>query len=187
MMVIGVITAGRDQNEQRQSYRGDNFSFRYWAILDSDVMERCEGRSTYGSGERGMVRSLPDRNNLVSIFDSGDIFSLSWRENLNVNPSKMESELAFLLEQNSVRFQTQVDIPVTVADFLIPREGKRPLLVFVDGNPHFAAKQSDKDEQVRSVLRMNGWEILELKYVYYSNKQRDSFLDEILLALGRTE
>ena len=58
-----------------------------------------------------------------------------WRERLHANPSRMEQELALKLQQNGVRYLTQVEMPVTTADFYFPLE-PRPLLVFVDGRVH---------------------------------------------------
>jgi len=58
-----------------------------------------------------------------------------WRERLHANPSRMEQELALKLQDNGIHYQTQVEIPVTIADFYFPLE-TRPLLVFVDGRVH---------------------------------------------------
>jgi hypothetical protein len=44
----------------------------------------------------------------------------------------MELELAFKLQESQIRYQTQVEIPITTADFYFARE-PRPLIVFVDG------------------------------------------------------
>src|SRR6266704_4989066 len=55
-----------------------------------------------------------------------------WRESLRVNPSRMEQEIAFKLQDDLIQYQTQVEIPVTTADFYFSLES-RPLLVFVDG------------------------------------------------------
>ncbi len=76
-------------------------------------------------------------------------------------PSRMEQELAIRLQEDGIHYQTQVEIPVTTADFDFPLES-RPLLVFVDGPVHFATAQITKDEEVRSVLRRRGYMILEL-------------------------
>src|SRR6266566_4926623 len=55
-----------------------------------------------------------------------------WRERLCANPSHMEQELAFKLQDDGIHYQTPVEIPVTIADFYFPLES-RPLIVFVDG------------------------------------------------------
>ncbi len=55
-----------------------------------------------------------------------------WREHLNVNPSRMEHEIALRLQEEGMSYQTQVEIPVATADFYFPLES-RPLIVFVDG------------------------------------------------------
>src|SRR2546428_14009510 len=36
-----------------------------------------------------------------------------WRERLHANPSRMEEELAIKLQDNQIRYLTQVEIPVT--------------------------------------------------------------------------
>ncbi|HLC11416.1 MAG TPA: hypothetical protein VJL56_06195 [Candidatus Bathyarchaeia archaeon] len=43
----------------------------------------------------------------------------------------MEQELAIKLEDDGIRYPTQVEIPETTADLYFPLE-PRPLLVFVD-------------------------------------------------------
>jgi very-short-patch-repair endonuclease len=58
-----------------------------------------------------------------------------WRERLHVNPSRMEHELALKLQDDRVNYLTQVEIPVTTADFYFPQE-PRPLIVLVDGQVH---------------------------------------------------
>src|SRR5437016_7209512 len=75
-----------------------------------------------------------------------------WRERLQANPSRMEQELAFKLQEDRIQYQTQVEIPVTTADFYFPLES-RPLLVFVDGRVHHGTAQMVKDEELRSLLR----------------------------------
>ena len=47
----------------------------------------------------------------------------------------MAQELAIKLQDDGIHYQTQVEIPVTMADFYFPLES-RPLLVFVDGQVH---------------------------------------------------
>jgi len=44
----------------------------------------------------------------------------------------MEQEIAIKLQEDGIPYQTQVEIPVTTADFYFSLES-RPLLVFVDG------------------------------------------------------
>lgn len=39
-----------------------------------------------------------------------------WRDRLNVNPSRMELELAFKLQENRISYRTKVEIPITTAD-----------------------------------------------------------------------
>jgi len=77
-----------------------------------------------------------------------------------------------------MHYQTQVEIPITIADFYFPRE-TRPLLVFVDGRVHLATAQMMKDEELRSLLRKRGYRILELSYGSYSDKKRDLLYEEI--------
>jgi hypothetical protein len=84
----------------------------------------------------------------------------------------MEQELAIKLQDNGIHYQTQVEIPVTTADFYFPLE-TRQLLVFVDGRVHLGTAQMVKDEELRSLLRKRGYRILELQYENYSDKTRD--------------
>src|SRR5437016_668531 len=102
-----------------------------------------------------------------------------WRERLHANPSRMEQELAIKLQDNGIHYQTQVEIPVTTADFYFPLE-LRPLIVFVDGQVHHGTAQMVKDEELRSLLRKRGYRILELCYDSYSDKKRDQLYQQIL-------
>lgn len=104
-----------------------------------------------------------------------------WRERLHVNPSRMEQELAIKLQEDQIMFQTQVEIPVTTADFYFPVE-PRPLFVFVDGPVHLSLAQMTKDEETRTLLRKKGYKILELSYNQYSEIQRD----KLYLAIRET-
>ena len=107
-----------------------------------------------------------------------------WRERLRANPSWMEQELAFKLQENRVNYLTQIEIPVTIADFYFPLD-PRPLLVFVDGRVHLGRAQMLKDEELRTLLRRRGYRILELYYDSYSDTKRDQLYEEILNTLGR--
>src|SRR5213596_318898 len=102
-----------------------------------------------------------------------------WRERLNANPSRMEQELEIKLQDNRISYQTQIEIPVTTADFYFPLES-RPLVVFVDGRVHLRTAQMSKDEELRSLLRKRGYRILELCYDSYSDKKRDQLYEQIL-------
>src|SRR5437899_5407135 len=90
----------------------------------------------------------------------------------------MEQELAIKLQDNGIHYQTQVEIPVTTADFYFSLE-TRPLLVFVDGRVHVGTAQMAKDEELRSLLRKRGYRILELCYDTYSDKKRDQLYEQI--------
>ena len=107
-----------------------------------------------------------------------------WRERLHANPSRMEQELAIKLQEGGIRYQTQVGIPVTTADFYFPVE-PRPLLVFVDGPVHLKTSQMLKDEETRILLRKKGYRIPELSCDNYSDKKRDQLYKEILNNLGK--
>jgi len=96
----------------------------------------------------------------------------------------MEQELAIKLQEDGIHYQTQVEIPVTTADFYFPLES-RPLLVFVDGRVHFGTAQMAKDEELRSLLRKRGYRILELYYDSYSDKKRDELYDQIRNSLDK--
>jgi very-short-patch-repair endonuclease len=95
----------------------------------------------------------------------------------------MEQELAIKLQDNGIHHLTQVEIPVTTADFYFPTE-TRPLIVFVDGRVHLTAAQITKDEELRTLLRKRGYRILELCYNSYSDKKRDRLYKAILDNLG---
>jgi very-short-patch-repair endonuclease len=96
----------------------------------------------------------------------------------------MEQELAIKLQDDEIHYPTQVEIPVTTADFYFQPD-TRPLLVFVDGRVHLGTSQMAKDEELRSLLKKRGYRILELCYDGYSNAKRDRFYEEILKSLGR--
>ncbi len=91
----------------------------------------------------------------------------------------MEQELAIKLEHDGINYLTQVEIPITIADFYFALE-PRPLIVFVDGRVHQKTSQTMKDEELRTLLRKRGYRILELCYDSYSDKKRDQLYQEIL-------
>src|SRR5712691_2516860 len=107
-----------------------------------------------------------------------------WRERLNANPSRMEHELALRLQDEGVNYLTQVEIPVTTADFYFPLES-RPLIVFVDGPVHLRTIQMMKDEELRTLLRKRGYRVLELGYSGYTDGKRDELCREIMSHLGK--
>src|SRR5260370_35489304 len=107
-----------------------------------------------------------------------------WRERLHANPSRMEQELAIKLQDNGIHYQTQVEIPITTADFYFSIH-PRPLVVFVDGRVHRKTSQVMKDEELRTFLRKKGYRLLELCYNNYSDKKRDELYIEILTNLVR--
>jgi very-short-patch-repair endonuclease len=96
----------------------------------------------------------------------------------------MESELAIKLQEDQVNYLTQVESPVTTADFYFPLE-PRPLIVFVDGQVHLKTAQMMKDEELRTLLRKRGYRVLELIYSSYTDKKRDELYREILNGLGK--
>jgi very-short-patch-repair endonuclease len=96
----------------------------------------------------------------------------------------MEHELALKLQDERVNYLTQVEIPVTVADFYLPLE-PRPLIVFVDGPVHLKTAQMMKDEELRTLLRKRGYRILELSYSSYSDRKRDELYGEMMSGLGK--
>jgi len=96
----------------------------------------------------------------------------------------MEHELALRLQDNRVNYLTQVEIPVTTADFYFPLES-RSLIVFVDGPVHLKTAQMLKDEELRTLLLKRGYRILELSYSSYPDKKRDELYLEILNGLGK--
>jgi very-short-patch-repair endonuclease len=96
----------------------------------------------------------------------------------------MEHELALKLQDDRVNYLTQVEIPVTTADFYFPLD-PRPLIVFVDGRVHLKTTQMMKDEELRTLLRKRGYRILELSYSSYSDRKRDELYREIMSGLGK--
>ena len=108
----------------------------------------------------------------------------NWCERLFVNPSRMERELAMRLESSGIQYKTQVDVPVTIADFYFATE-PRPTLVFVDGKPHLTTAQMIKDEELRSLLRKRAYNVVELVYGNYSDKKRDDLYQQLLSSLGK--
>ena len=108
----------------------------------------------------------------------------NWRERLCANPSRMELELAAKLESSGIQYQTQVEVPITTADFYFATE-PRPTLVFVDGRPHLTTSQMIKDEELRTLLRKRGYRVVELTYGDYSNRKRDELYHQLLTDLGR--
>ncbi len=107
-----------------------------------------------------------------------------WRERLCANPSRMEQEIAFRLQNDGIHYQTQIEIPVTTADFYFATE-RRPLIVFVDGRVHLGTTQAAKDEELRSLLRKRGHRVLELYYDSYSDKKRNQLYEQIQDSLRR--
>src|SRR2546425_6688312 len=108
----------------------------------------------------------------------------NWRERLFVNPSRMELELAAKLESSGIQYRTQVEVPVTTADFYFATE-PRPTLVFIDGRPHLTATQMIKDEELRTLLRKRGYKVVELVYGNYSDRKRDQLYHQLLTGLGQ--
>ncbi len=98
----------------------------------------------------------------------------------------MEQELAIKLQGDGIHYRTQVEIPVTMADFYFPLE-TRPLIVFIDGRVHLGTAQAVKDEELRSLLRKRGYRILELCYSNYSEKARDQLYCELLEGIGKEQ
>ncbi len=96
----------------------------------------------------------------------------------------MELELAAKLESSGIRYQTQVEVPITAADFYFPTE-PRPTLVFVDGRPHLKTAQMIKDEELRTLLRKRGYKVVELAYNDYSDRKRDELYHQLLNGLGQ--
>src|SRR6266704_2180287 len=101
-----------------------------------------------------------------------------WRDRLHANPSRMEQELAIKLQDNGIHYQTQVEIPVTTADFYFPTQ-PRPLIAFIDGRVHLGKTQMFKDEELRTLLRKKGYRVLELFYNSYSNRNRDGLYQQL--------
>jgi len=95
----------------------------------------------------------------------------------------MEHELALRVQDEGINYLTQVEIPVTTADFYFPLES-RPLIVFVDGPVHLKTAQMMKDEELQTLLRKRGYRILELSYSGYSDRKRDELYREMMSIIG---
>src|SRR6266849_6766458 len=98
----------------------------------------------------------------------------------------METELAIKLQYSRIYYLTQVEIPITIVDFYFPTT-PRPTLVFVDGPPHLRTVQMAKDEELRTLLRKRGYNVMELIYRSYSDKKRDELYQELVKQLGGEE
>src|SRR5213083_1313137 len=96
----------------------------------------------------------------------------------------MERELAMKLGSSGIQYQTQVEVPITTADFYFASE-PRPTLVFVDGRPHLTTAQMIKDEELRTLLRKRGYKVVELAYNGYSDRRRDELYHQLLTGLGQ--
>jgi len=96
----------------------------------------------------------------------------------------MELELAAKLESSGIHYQTQVEVPVTTADFYFATE-PRPTLVFVDGRPHLTTAQMIKDEELRTLLRKRGYKVVELAYNCYTDRKRDELYHQLLTGLAQ--
>ncbi len=96
----------------------------------------------------------------------------------------MEQEIAFRLQNDGIYYRTQIEIPVTTADFYFATE-PRPLIVFVDGLVHLGKTQVAKDEEVRSLLRKRGYRVLDLYYDIYSDKRRNQLYEQIIESLRK--
>jgi very-short-patch-repair endonuclease len=96
----------------------------------------------------------------------------------------MERELAIKLESSGIQYQTQVEVPITTADFYFPTD-PRPTLVFIDGRPHLTTAQMTKDEELRTLLRKRGYKVVELAYSDYSDRKRDELYHQLLTGLGQ--
>ncbi len=102
-----------------------------------------------------------------------------WRERLRVNPSRMEQEIAFKLQDDLIQYQTQVEIPVTTADFYFSLES-RPLLVFVDGRVHLGTAQMAKDEELRALLWKKGYRIPRTILRQLLRQEKDQLYQDVL-------
>jgi hypothetical protein len=51
--------------------------------------------------------------------------------------------------------------------------------------PHLRTTQMAKDEELRTLLRKRGYNVMELVYRTYSDKKRDELYQEIVKQLGR--
>ena len=96
-------------------------------------MERCCSWSDeMGDNERtGSVRqvSLSCLSNGRETAQTGQMLGQrsDWRERLRANPSRMEQDLTIKLQDDQIRYLTQVEIPATIVDLYFPLE-PRPLL-----------------------------------------------------------
>jgi len=95
----------------------------------------------------------------------------------------MERELAIKLESSEIQYQTQIEVPITTADFFFARA--TTYARFRRWRPHLTDSQMIKDEELRSLLRKRGYKVVELAYNSYSDKKRDDLYQQLLNNLGR--
>jgi hypothetical protein len=72
----------------------------------------------------------------------------------------MERELATKLESSGIQYQTQFEVTVTTADFYFATE-LRLTVVFMDGRPHLTIAWMIKEEELRTLLRKRGYNMVE--------------------------
>jgi hypothetical protein len=96
----------------------------------------------------------------------------------------MEHELAIKLQDDRIRYLTQVEIPITTANLYFPLE-PRPMLAFVDGRVHLGTAQMMRDEELCSHLKRRGYRVIELYYDSYSDTKRDQLYQAILVSSGK--
>jgi len=96
----------------------------------------------------------------------------------------MEQEIAIKLQDNGISYLTQVEIPVTTADFYFPLEPPT-VIPLRRRTVRVKTSQMTKDEELRTLLRKRGYRILELFYDSYTDKKREQLYEAILDSLGR--
>lgn len=96
----------------------------------------------------------------------------------------MELLLAERLQKENLRYRTQEPVWISSADFYFDTP-TRPLVVYVDGPPHYEIAQAKKDDIFRTAIRMSGYHVLELPYKSPSDKLVEQFYETIRTELAR--
>src|SRR2546426_1130725 len=93
-----------------------------------------------------------------------------------------ERSIAARLSEKQIRYTTQVELPVSTADFYFPT-WPRPTVVFIDGPPHLKPKRADWDMKVREVLR-RFYNVVEIPYSRPTRREIARTFKEIMERLG---
>ena len=94
----------------------------------------------------------------------------------------MEQELAIKLQEDGLRYHTQVEIPVTTADFYFPLES-RPLLRVRRWSGPSRGTTDGEGRRITITLTEKRIQVLEIFHDDYSDKKRDQLHEQVLAEL----